>query len=88
MPGIRPAVCLIVTLGAAALLGAQNGQPVYRQRDAPVEARVADLLAWMTLEEKVAQLQGVWSRKREIQNARGEFDPAKAPALTATLDVR
>src|SRR4029453_17098503 len=53
----------------------------YRQRDASVEARVADLLARMTLEEKVAQLQGVWNRKREIQNARGEFDPSKAQAL-------
>ena len=35
----------------------------------------------MTLEEKVAQLQGVWNRKREIQDAAGRFEPAKARAL-------
>src|SRR6188474_3953223 len=81
MSVVRPAAILTVVLGAVALLQAQTTQLVYRQRDAPVEARVADLLARMTLEEKVAQLQGVWNRKREIQNARGEFDPAKAQAL-------
>jgi beta-glucosidase len=81
MSVVRPAAILTVVLGAVALLQAQTAQPVYRQRDAPVDARVADLLARMTLEEKVAQLQGVWNRKREIQNARGEFDPAKAQGL-------
>src|SRR6185503_16144215 len=35
----------------------------------------------MTLEEKVAQLQGIWNRKREIQDAQGRFDAAKAQAL-------
>ena len=80
MPAVRPVVLLIV-VGAVALLEAQNAQPVYRQRDAPIEARVADLLARMTLEEKVAQMQGIWNRKRDIQNARGEFEPSKAQAL-------
>lgn len=44
-------------------------------------ACVADLLSRMTLEEKVAQLQGVWNRKRDIQNPSGEFEPSKAQAL-------
>ena len=35
----------------------------------------------MTLDEKVAQLLAIWNRKREIQNAQGRFDPAKAQAL-------
>ena len=65
---------------AAALLEAQS-PPLYRQAAAPVDARVADLLARMTLEEKVAQLLGVWNRKREIQDAQGRFDPANAKAL-------
>src|SRR3970282_1446495 len=77
----RPVMFLIVMLVAAALLNAQSTPPLYRQRDAPIDARVADLLGRMTLDEKVAQLQGIWSRKREIQNARGEFDPSKAQAL-------
>jgi beta-glucosidase len=35
----------------------------------------------MTIEEKVAQLQGIWNRKREIQDAQGRFDPTNAKAL-------
>ena len=35
---------------------ARASSPLYRDPDAPVDARVADLLARMTLEEKVAQL--------------------------------
>jgi len=67
-------------LAAAALIEAQ-GPPLYRQAAAPVDARVADLLGRMTIEEKVAQLLGVWNRKREIQDAQGRFDPANAKAL-------
>ncbi|WP_027796999.1 glycoside hydrolase family 3 N-terminal domain-containing protein [Paraburkholderia acidipaludis] len=39
--------------------------PVYRRHDAPTEARVADLLARMTLDEKIAQLHAVWLKLRE-----------------------
>jgi beta-glucosidase len=62
------------------LIEAQS-PPLYRQAAAPVDARVADLLGRMTIEEKVAQLLGVWNRKREIQDAQGRFDPANAKAL-------
>ncbi|TDV35622.1 beta-glucosidase [Paraburkholderia caballeronis] len=34
--------------------------PLYRNPDAPVEARVADLFGRMTLDEKIAQLHAVW----------------------------
>ena len=40
---------LILTLGLSVLLAAQNTVPPYRMAEAPVEARVADLLARMTL---------------------------------------
>ena len=66
---------------AVVLLDAQTSVPIYRRADAPVDARVADLLSRMTLEEKVAQLQGIWNRKREIQDAQGQFDPTNAKAL-------
>ncbi len=46
----------------------------------PVEQRVADLLARMTLEEKVAQMISIWIAKTEIQDERNFFDPAKASA--------
>jgi beta-glucosidase len=71
----------VLTLGLSALLAAQDPAPLYRMPAAPIDARVADLLGRMTLEEKLAQLQGVWNRKREIQDAAGRFDPARARAL-------
>ena len=46
--------------------------------------RVADLLGRMTIEEKVAQLQGVWNRKREMQDADGRFNPANARRCSGT----
>ncbi len=71
----------VLTLGLSALLAAQTAAPLYRMPDAPIDARVADLLGRMTLEEKLAQLQGVWNRKREIQDAAGRFEPSRARAL-------
>lgn len=56
------------------------GKPLYKDASQPIEARVDDLLARMTLEEKVQQLQALWLNKGLIQDTRGEFDPAKASA--------
>jgi beta-glucosidase len=47
----------------------------------PVEQRVEDLLARMTLEEKVAQILTVWDSKGKIQSEGDRFDPAKAAAM-------
>jgi beta-glucosidase len=41
--------------------------------------RVDDLLARMTLEEKVAQMLCLWNGKKSITDAQGRFDPARAP---------
>jgi beta-glucosidase len=38
---------------------------------------VEDLLARMTLEEKVAQMMSIWDAKAEVFDANLEFDPAK-----------
>jgi beta-glucosidase len=43
-----------------------------------VEQRVEDLLARMTLEEKIAQITCIWNRKQEFLTSAGEFDAAKA----------
>ena len=72
---------LVVVVVTVAALEAQGPTPLYRQANAPVDARVSDLLSRMTLDEKVAQLFAIWNRKREIQDAQGRFDPAKAQAL-------
>jgi beta-glucosidase len=41
----------------------RGDQPAYRDPGRPVEERVDDLLARMTLEEKLAQLAGVWAHE-------------------------
>src|ERR1700685_1958887 len=43
---------------------AQQATLPYRDAKLPVERRIADLLSRMTLEEKVAQLQGAWENKQ------------------------
>ena len=78
----RGAFALVAAvIGAMVLLDAQGSTPLYRQGNAPVDARVADLLMRMTVEEKIAQLQGIWNTKRDIEDAQGRFDPTKARAL-------
>ena len=50
----------------------------YWNASLPVEQRVADLLARMTLEEKIAQITALWDNKTAIQNEDHTFSPAKA----------
>jgi beta-glucosidase len=54
-----------------------TAKPVYKNAAAPVEARVADLLSRMTLEEKIVQISAVWDDKAKIFDASSELDPAK-----------
>jgi len=78
-------VALVLTLRLG--VDAQE-TPAYREAKAPVEQRVADLLARMTLEEKVAQLVGTWQNKSfigatnpRIVDEKGVFDAAQASVL-------
>ena len=68
---------LALAVAASADVEAQT-VPLYRNPDIPVERRVEDLLARMTLEEKVAQLMTVWTNKTEMLDASFQFDPAEA----------
>lgn len=54
--------------------------PLYKNASADTEARIADLIARMTLEEKVAQMLTIWEQKEQVQTPSGDFDPAKASA--------
>jgi beta-glucosidase len=74
----------------AVLAVARDGveAPHYRNPNLPVEQRIADLLARMTLEEKVAQLQGAWENRQFFSDPRmlfvdekGAFLPERASAL-------
>src|SRR5690348_15223783 len=52
--------------------------PLYKDAALPVDRRIDDLLARMTLEEKVAQLETVWESKAKMQTASGDFSPELA----------
>jgi beta-glucosidase len=62
----------------------QAAAPDYKDARLPVERRVADLLARMTLEEKVAQLVCLWAQRPQVgpqtdfSADRGDFSPQKA----------
>lgn len=58
-----------------------NAPPIYKDASQPVEARIDDLLARMTLEEKIAQITTIWTGKTEVFDEAGNFDPAKAATL-------
>lgn len=69
-----------------------QSQPVYKDPARSVEERVQDLLGRMTLEEKVAQLQGTWQNRAQVPQAEQakmfvgpnrEFLPQKAAAVIA-----
>jgi beta-glucosidase len=71
------ATAVVATMPCAAAPAADPKQPLYRDAAAGVDARVDDLLARMTLEEKVAQLMSLWDAKAEVFDGKLEFDPAK-----------
>ncbi|MDQ8758098.1 glycoside hydrolase family 3 N-terminal domain-containing protein [Sphingosinicella sp. LHD-64] len=74
------AACTLALTGCIALAGASQGdqRPAYKDPSQPIERRVEDLLARMTLEEKVAQMQSVWEHKDRIQTPAGDFSPERA----------
>ena len=54
--------------------------PQYQNADLPADQRVADLLARMTLEEKVAQMMCVWKQKAtKLVDAQAKFDDREGP---------
>ena len=53
----------------------------YKDPAAPIEQRVEDLLARMTLPEKIAQITTVWTNKNALLDEKGNFDPAAARRL-------
>src|SRR2546430_3730775 len=66
---------------------AQDRLP-YQDPKLPVEQRVTDLLKRMTLEEKIAQLEGAWENRDNVKDPqalfvdeRGNFLPAQASRL-------
>ncbi len=73
----------VASTSCALAAGVANttAKPLYKDAKAPVEARIDDLLARMTLDDKLAQITAIWNRKAALLTAAGEFDPAKARTL-------
>ena len=69
-----------IALAQAPLAFAQAGAPLYKNPAAPIPARVADLMARMTLKEKVEQIRTAWQAKGEMIDDLA-FNPAKASAV-------
>jgi beta-glucosidase len=66
-----------LAVAQAPLAFARERPPLYKDARAPIPARVADLMARMTLAEKVAQMRGVWAGKGGMLSGL-DFDPVKA----------
>jgi len=66
-------------LKARAAVEAVEPTPPYKIAALPIELRVPDLMARMTLDEKIAQLWALWDAKAEIMVDGGmDFSPEKA----------
>jgi beta-glucosidase len=77
----RPVAAALALAALHAGLAAQGAPPAYRDPGRSIDERAADLLARMTVEEKVGQLQGLWKRNARMQGPEGRFDPAGAREL-------
>src|SRR6266550_4667468 len=80
-PGTPARALLHALLGMAASVGAAAAQVAqdrpYLDPTLPMERRIDDLLARMTLEEKVGQMLCLWQGKRAITDSAGRFDPSR-----------
>ena len=77
-PLSAPAAAQAVTEAEVAAMDRPMADAAYWNESLPVEQRVADLMARMTMEEKLAQMISTWTNKAEVQGDDTFFDPAKA----------
>ena len=74
------AMTMAASPAATATARHSSARLLYKDPSQPVARRVEDLLARMTLDEKVAQLVTVWEHKDKVQTPDGTFAPDKASA--------
>ena len=78
--GVAVIAIAALLLSTPAAMAQAQPRPIYKDPSQPIAARVHDLLGRMTLEEKVAQMQGVWENKGQVQTADGAFSAERAMA--------
>jgi len=71
----------MLSMGSLAAAAPPSSKALYKDREAPLEQRVEDLLGRMTQEEKIAQITSIWTQKTKVFTPAGAFDPKKAQAL-------
>ena len=81
------ALLITLLLSTVAATGQQaprsvDGIPKYKDATLPIEDRVADLLARMTLEEKVDQIAAGWEHRLEVLDPAGTITNEEARELT------
>ena len=69
---------VLLSASPSAAQAPSTAAPLYKDASQPVDRRVNDLLARMTLDEKVAQLETVWESKAKLQTPTGDFSPESA----------
>ncbi len=72
----------MILLGLALFAGTASAQvsqarPPYLDPTLPIERRIDDLLARMTLDEKVGQMLCLWQGKRAMTDSAGRFDASR-----------
>jgi beta-glucosidase len=84
-PFFAVVVVLPILCSSASLVAIAQDIPAYRDAKRSVEERVADLVARMTLEEKIAQLEGTWQNRGNLKDQnqlfvdeKGGFVPERA----------
>ena len=78
----RAFLASVAVAAPAVAFGQAGGKALYRDRHAPIEERVRDLLGRMTLEEKVAQMRCLWMTKTKLCD-KDAFSPTKAQPFLA-----
>ena len=67
----------VAAIALLPLIGCSDSSPAYKNPDLSPEQRAADLLKRMTTEEKIMQLQCIWSDPKRAFYTDGKFDEAK-----------
>src|ERR1700680_1589999 len=80
--------CLLLAVCVFSFAAVAQDRPPYRDAKLPVEQRVSDLLSRMTLEEKLAQMEGAWENRQFFDQQKiffvdqdGAFVPGNAAAV-------
>ena len=80
-------ISLLLVICAFCSVALAQQVPPYRDPKLTVEQRVADLLSRMTLEEKLAQMEGAWENRQFVNQQQAMFVDENGAFLPETAAV-